>query len=507
MKLHFQMLPNEHWWGGMVKKGHMLPMTSQGVWHLDPDDTQESDQFAPLFLSSCGRYVWSERPFVLDAQDGEVTCSGTGDICLHEGFGTLREAYLAACKMHFPFTGTLPDSLFFTLPQYNTWCELCTEQTAEGILNYAKGILAQGLPAGILMIDNGWQEDFGVFEFNLRKIPDPKGMMDALHRMGFTVMLWVTPIIASAGARYEQLLDEGWLIRTAQGEPAIRKWWSGYSAILDLTNPDAASWFHGQLQSLMTRYGIDGFKFDAGDGYFYADDDLVHTPMLGREQTAVFDKIGAMYPLNELRAVWKYGGQPIVSRLHDKRHTWDESGLNTLIPQTIMQGLLGYSYCCPDMMGGGIVDYFQHRSLLDEELFVRWAQANACMGMLQMSVAPWRILSAENSARVVAAMQMHVSLGPRIYELARHAAATGEPIVRHMAYQFPGQGFEGVCTQFMLGSDLLVAPVLEKGATDKTVCLPLGRWQSENGDIYPGGQRVTLPVTLDTLPIFTLISN
>lgn len=501
-QLDFSMLQGEAWWGGSVHYGHQMPLTAQSRMTVDPDHGRENDQFAPLYVSSNGRYLWSERPFVLQAEEGKITCRGAGEILLEEGFHDLRGAYQAACRAHFPFTGTLPDQRFFTQPQYNTWIELGTDQTTENILRYARGILEHGLPAGILMIDGGWQEDYGVFEFHKGKVPDPAYLVHELHRMGFGVMLWTSPIVGSAGANYKQLRDKGYLLLNKDGVVAIREWWSGYSAVLDLSNPEAAEWYHGELHRLMECYGVDGYKFDAGDVYFYQDDDRSHVPMLAREQTAVFNEVGSHYALNEFRAAWKFGGQPIVSRLHDKNHSWTEFGLNTLIPHTLVQGLLGYAYCCPDMVGGGMIGCFEMGQKMDEELFVRWAQANAFMGMMQMSVAPWRVLNEVNANRVIDALKLHASMGESFYQMAQEAAQTGEPITRHMGYVFPGQGLEKVTGQFMLGERLLVAPVLQKGATEKTVWLPKGHWRSWKGEILQGGGKVTLPVTIDDIPRF-----
>lgn len=156
----------------------------------------------------------------------------------------------------------------------------------------------------------------------------------------------------------------------------------------------------------------------------------------------------------------------IVARLHDKYHSWNDFGLNTLIPHTLLQGLLGYAYCCPDMVGGGILDCFNKGQKMDEELFVRWAQANALMGMMQMSVSPWRVLNEENAPEWSMPETARFS-GRHLLPAGAECRQTGEPITRHMAYAFPGQGFESVSTQFMLGDRLLAAPVLEKGATEK----------------------------------------
>ncbi len=502
--LQVKILENEYWWGGSVNRGHEMPIHGNSKCSFDLLGDGETDQFAPLMVSSKGRYVWSEEAFTVDACDGVMELKGTDEIVLHDGFENLRGAYLAAMKAHFPFTGEMPDSLFWSVPQYNTWIELGTNQTTEGILNYAKGILEHGLPAGVLMIDGGWQEEYGVYEeFHKGKVPDPKFLVDQLHELGFTVMVWVSPIIASAGTRYKYLRDRNYLVRDVNGEIAVRKWWSGYSAVLDFTNPDAVAWMEGQLNTLVEKYGVDGFKFDAGDTYFYKDDDIIFEPTLARNHTLYFNQFGERYKFNEFRAAWKSGGRPIVARLHDKYHSWNEFGINTLIGHTVVQGLLGYAYNCPDMVGGGIIDCFGENSSLDEELFVRWAQANAMMGMMQISIAPWRVLSDENANRVINAIKLHEKFGDLFLKLAVEASKTGEPVVRHMAYVFPDENFEETNGQFMVGNDIMVAPVLEKGATTKVVKFPAGNWKDSNGKIYEGNFEAKIPVDMDTILYFT----
>ena len=143
---------------------------------------------------------------------------------------------------------------------------------------------------------------------------------------------------------------------------------------------------------------------------------------------------------------------------------------------------------------------------MDEELFVRWAQANALMGMMQMSIAPWRVLSPESYAMVKDAISLHEKFGPIFYDLAVHASKTGEPIVRHMAYEFPEQGYEAVNDLFMLGSDYLVAPVVEKGQREKIVRLPEGaRWINDRGEEFEGGTTVTEAAPLDRLVYYKKI--
>lgn len=496
------MLPGECWWGALAHCGHMMPLDERSRTTVDPCGGQDLDEGAPLFLSSMGRYLWSRSAFSFQADAGRIICRGADEILLREGYGTLRGAYQAACAAHFPPSGALPDARFFSRPQYNTWIELGTNQSADAILGYARSIVTHGMPSGILMIDEGWAQDYGVFEFNPRRIPDPRSLMDALHALGFSVMLWVTPLVAAAGAQFKRLRDSGMLLRDRDGEIAIRQWWNGFSAVMDLTNPNTRDWLDGELHRLMAETGADGFKFDAGDRYFYRDDDRPFRPATAREQTEIYNAFGARYALNEFRAAWNYGGKPIVARLQDKRHSWGTDGLRALIPNTILQGLLGYACCCPDMVGGGDIGSFDRNQPLDGELFVRWAQASACMGMMQMSISPWRVLSREYAALTMEAMRLHSGLAGEILALAEHARQTGEPLVRALCYVFPGEGLEHVDDCFMLGDDLLVCPVLQKGAAQRTVRLPRGKWLSWRGETLQGGRSVTFDVRLCDIPRF-----
>lgn len=494
---------SEYWWGGCVNLGHEMPYTRDSDAEFDLLGGSENDQFAPVMVSSKGRYIWSDGCFSVKIKNGIMNFCGSDKFELGEGYENLRGAYLAVMQRHFPFTGSMPDELFWRMPQYNTWIGLGTDQTTEKILAYAKEIIENGLLPGVLMIDGGWQEDYGILEFHRGKIPDPKYLINQLHNMGFKVMLWVSPIVSSAGTRFKMLRDKGYLIRQRDGEVAVRKWWSGYSAVLDFTNPEAVKWFWSELDSLTDRYEVDGFKFDAGDKYFYEDDDIIFKPTPAREQTAAFNAVGERYCFNEFRAAWKFGGRAIVARLHDKYHTWNDFGINTLIPHTILQGLCGYAYCCPDMVGGGILDCFNKEQKLDGELFVRWAQANALMGMMQISQLPWRALSPEHSELVKAAVRLHEDFSDVFLKLARNAAETGEPIIRHMTYVFPDEGFETISDQFMLGNDILAAPVITPKTVKRSVKLPRGKWKDDRGTVFDGGVTVSEDTPLDRILYFT----
>ncbi|MEV7623884.1 glycoside hydrolase family 31 protein [Actinoplanes sp. NPDC089786] len=488
----------ERWWGGAVADGALMPFgpghRRDLAWSAGrPDDPGHGpNQSAPLLLSSAGRYIWSERPFTFEVGAGELRVSGD-DLVLDRAGGSLGDAFRGASARFFPPSGRAPARELFTGPQYNTWIEMPYTPTQDQVLGYARRVLDAGLPPGVLMIDDCWSPGYGTWRFDRARFPDPRGMIDRLHEQGFSVMLWLVPFVSPDSATFRDLERRGLLVRDVTGDTAIRRWWNGYSAVLDATDPDGVAWLHGELDALVADHGVDGFKFDAGDLHFYRG-----TSAEPVDHCEAWARAGERYPFNEFRACWKRGGRPLAQRLHDKPPSWTGDGLASLIPELVAQGLIGHAFTCPDMVGGGEIDAVTRAGAVDQEFFVRYAQIAALAPMTQFSILPDRVLDARHRAAVRAALDIRRTLLPLILDLVDHAAATGEPIVRPMAYH----GFEHVNDQFLLGPDLLVAPVLHPGAAERTVLLPPGRWDADNGETLTGPATISTPVDLERIPHF-----
>jgi alpha-glucosidase len=507
---------DERWWVGVVSESHRMPLhRSSPAFEIDLLGTTAGNQVQPLLLSTRGRYAWSEEPFRLSFGDGTIRLvSDKGAIRSGRPGGTLREAALHAGASFFPPSGQIPDPMLFTHPQFNTWIELTYDQNQRDVLAYARAIVANGFPPAVLMIDEGWAEGYGVWDFHRGRFPDPKGMMDELHGLGFKVMLWVCPYIQADGKHFTELFHDRsrvvWL-RSAKdpGQPAILRWWDGYSAVTDLTSPAGRAFFTGQLRRLVEAYGVDGFKLDGGDAEHYAQSSMltgavaVDASATPNRHTEVFAQVGLDFPLNEYRACWKMGGQPLAQRLRDKEHTWED--LRKLVPGMVNLGLMGYPFSCPDLIGGGEYLSFRNLAAVDQELIVRAAQVHALMPMMQFSVAPWRVLSPENLANCRRAAALHTERGGEILALARESAKTGEPIVRPLEYAWPHRGYADVLDQFLLGPDILVAPVVEKGARKRRLVIPPGRWRGDDGTVVEGPTSVEIDVPLERLPWYRRI--
>jgi len=504
MDISVKMQENEYWYGVAVNHGTKFPLSAQSEFTFCPTSQYTGNQEAPLMLSSKGRYIWSELPYDIYVKDGVISLTnGADDLTLYEGFGTLRGAFIDASSRFFPANGVIPPENFFVKPQYNTWAELIYDQCQDKILSYAHGIIDNNLPAGILMIDDGWMRYYGSREFNLARFPDARAMMKELHELGFEVMLWMCPFISPDSAEFRELASKDMLVKNNDGSVAIRNWWNGFSAVLDMSNPSTAAWLDDFLAELM-EMGADGFKFDAGDVYYYKNDDITYGNVSAHDQCELWAKLGLKYKYNEYRTTYKCAGLPLVERLCDKAHNWD--AVAKLIPDALTQGILGYPYGCPDMIGGGsFTDFLPGAPSLKPELFARYAQVAALMPMMQYSAAPWRVLDEYHAEICREAGRLHLKYADKIIALARHASKTNEPIIRYMEYEFPGEGFEAVTNQFMIGSDLLCAPVTESGVVSRNVKLPHGNWKYADGTVYSGGTEVNVPAPVNVLPYFEKI--
>ncbi|WP_298061842.1 glycoside hydrolase family 31 protein [uncultured Rikenella sp.] len=506
-KSEIPVLTGEKWWGAFTALGNMMPLSEKNTGPYSLGSNNEQNQAVPFLVSNYGRYIWSETPFDFTFDGAKISIdSPTGGVQVVKAGKNLREAFILGKNAHFKSDGQLPPALFFSRPQYNTWIELQYDQNQADIEKYAADLLANGFPAGILMVDDNWQRYYGNFDFKAERFPDPKGMIDRLHGKGFKVMLWISPFVSPDSPEFREAQAAGYLIRQkGSDKAALIPWWNGFSACYDLTNPKAFDHLRQTLKRLQDEYGVDGFKFDAGDTYFYnpQTQDYYDTTARAVDHLRKWAELGTHFPYNEYRACWGMQGYPLVQRLSDKNNSWD--ALRTLIPEMLNAGIMGYPYTCPDMVGGGQVADFsaEAQEQLDQDLIVRSAQLQAMMPMMQFSVAPWRVLDKEHLGYCLAAARLHEKMAPYILETARQAALTGEPIVRYMEYMYPKNGFSDCRDQYMLGAKYLVAPILTPDGK-RTVRLPRGVWVDDLGQRFKGPLVIEVSAPTGRIPYYEL---
>lgn len=510
-----KILDGEYFWGGDVASATEMPLTKDSVYERD-FSIEVHNQFMPFFISSKGRYVWSDRSFKIWVENGELCFEGDCDFELYEGGSCLRDAYLEIMEKHFPFEDSrkngksLPRE-FFKTAQFNTWVEFTYYPNQKSVLKYAHEVIDNGFDPGILIIDEGWHTRYGLWEFDLHKFPDPRAMIEELHSLGFIVMLWVTPMVTADGVDFTQATGKLFnpdeydklFLRNSQGKVALIEWWNGFSAILDFRKECDRNFLASKLDFLMKEYGVDGFKFDGGSYTIYGHQSMINgTPRPDHDQeelNVAWNEFGAKYTFHEYKDTFKGGGKLTIQRICDRSHSWEHGGITTLIPCAILQGLFGHPFICPDMIGGGQwTDEFENGFAIDEELFVRMAQASCLFPMMQFSRRPWKL--SNNAFKLIKdSYELHKSMSEEIIRLVSDAEKTGEPILRTLEYNDPHNGYATINDQFMLGTDILVCPITTKSTVEKRVTLPKGTWISCDGDVYEGRQALMFNTPVERL--------
>ncbi len=418
---------------------------------------------------------------------------------------------------------------------------------------FAHEIIDNGFPYHVLEIDDRWQTHYGDLEFDPERFSDPKKMIHDLHEMGFKVTVWVIPFFHPNSKFGQKGAQAGYFAKDGSGAPYLVNWWQGKGYLLDVTNPEALVWYKGNLDRFKDEMGLDGYKFDAGEGKYAHTEAVFSQPLCTKNNyTHRYVKwISENYGFCEVRSGWNNQTSPIFFRLWDLWSTWGyDNGLRSIIPSTLAMSLAGYPFVFPDMIGGnayftfprnrflnwilqrivvpimerkvksqsdspedetlGLADvpHFLEKSTLfgypTPELMIRWAQANVFLQVMQFSLAPWDFGKECNEICRQAA-ELHLDFVPTLQKFARQAVDTGEPIIRPVFWLAPSDEDALICDdQFLVGDEILVAPILYPKQISREVYFPPGTWRDHwSGELITGPTIVeNYPAPLNKLPFF-----
>ncbi|XP_019631326.1 PREDICTED: uncharacterized family 31 glucosidase KIAA1161-like [Branchiostoma belcheri] len=392
-----------------------------------------------------------------------------------------------------------PDERMIHSPIWSTWAQFQRNITQDIILQFADDIKSYGFSNSQLEIDDDWSIYYGDDFDNLR-FPDPRQMVDELKNKGFRVTLWIHPFANFDSDMFREGLDKRYLAGMVSGGcctatvPAIVRWWvpNGVASIVDMTNPAATVWFKERLRKMQQDYGIDSFKFDAGEVNYLPSNFITARPLENNNEftTLYADFATEFGPMIEVRAAYRNQEIPVFVRMMDKDSHWGyDKGLKTLIPTALTFSILGYPYILPDMIGGNGYDGVYP----DRELFIRWLEVTAFLPCMQFSIVPWQY-DQEVVDLTLRYIELHeTTVTPLILRYADEAIATGDPIIRPLWWIAPRDKTSlTIDSEFLIGDKMLVAPILDQGATTRDVYLPPGyRWRDENtNEVYEGGQTL-----------------
>jgi alpha-D-xyloside xylohydrolase len=377
---------------------------------------------------------------------------------------------------------------------------------------------------------------------------DERALTDLYHQWGYKVTTYVNSFVCQDHAAYAEGDRQGWFVKTQLGTTypmPYAAYLDSPSAIVDFSAPGATEWWHGLIDDALVN-GYDGWMEDFGE-YVPPDARLddgrtgveahnayctdyhraSHALTSDRPAFAQFVRCGYTGTAPFARIVW--GGDP----------TEDDSeadGLAAAVHQGLSMGLSGIGFWGSDI--GGFHSLFTSERT-STELLVRWLQFGAFSGIMRTQAEGYERpdQSGEHRAEVWdddvlphwrLLAELRTQLHPYIWAAAQEYRRTGTPLMRHLALAYPksppawgeGPAADAARFEFLFGPDLLVAPVVDMGATGRDVWLPPGDWidlwdllvfDEASGELRPDGAGVAtltgdrvvrVDAPLDRIPVF-----
>ena len=440
---------------------------------------------APVTADFGASYIGAQRLFMADEQ-----------IDLFVFFGSPKEIL----DEYTNITGKSPMPPLWS---FGTWMSRITYFSQDEGLDIAKKLRQHKIPADVIHFDTGW---FGVdwqcdYEFAKDRFPNPVGMLKQLANDGFHTCLWQLPYFTPKNRFFGEIIENDLHIRNAAGGMPVE------DAILDFSNPKAVSWYQSKIEGLM-KQGVSTIKCDFGEAAPY--NGFYHSGKGGLYEHN-------LYPLRYNKALWE-----VVERNHPgegiiwARSAWAGSqryalhwggdaatnniGMLGDLRGGLSFGLSGFSFWSHDM--GGFV------TASPEDIYRRWLPFGFLSSHTRAHGAPptepWLISESFTKAFRECA-EMKYRLMPYVYAQAKDCTERGLPMVRALFVEFPDDpGAWLVEDEYMFGSQILVAPLLESG-NSRMVYLPKGKWiDYQSGKVYDGGYQT---LTTGRIPAIILVRD
>jgi alpha-glucosidase len=387
------------------------------------------------------------------------------------------------------------------------------------------------LPLDVIHLDIDYMRGYRVFTFDQQRFPNPKALADKLGKQGIKLVTIVDPGVkheprTSAGDQryfvFEQGLEKNYFQRRANGDLFVPRVWPGESVFVDYTLPEARRWW-GDLHRVYTDNGIAGIWNDMNEPSDFVDQtgknqlDVVSydegeksTHAKNRNTFALLMSRATYEGLERLRPDQRpyvitraaYAGIQRYATMWtgDTNSTWDALALN--IPMFTSRGLSGQPFVGSDV--GGFI------GRANGELLVRSYQVSFLAPFCRnhkvidgYDSEPWRFGKYyEDIIRKY--LKLRYELLPFLYTTLEEAHRTGVPLFRPLLlnYQDDANTYN-LDDQFMIGEDLLVAPIVKPDVTRRLVYLPAGVWYDYwTNKKYTGGTMISVEAPLETVPLF-----
>ena len=440
---------------------------------------------APVTCDFGASYIGADRLFMADEQMDFFVFFGEPKDILYE---------------YTEITGKSP---LPPLWSFGTWMSRITYFSQQEGLEIARQLRAHRIPCDVIHFDTGW---FGVdwqcdYQFAKNRFENPVKMLKQLAKDGFHTCLWQLPYFTPKNRFFNEIIEKGLHVKNATGGMPVE------DAILDFSNPETVNWYQQKIEGLL-KQGVSTIKCDFGEAAPY-------NGFYNSGKGGLYEH--NLYPLRYNKALWE-----VVERNHPgegiiwARSAWagsqryalhwggDAATTNTGMLGDLRGGLSfglsGFSFWSHDM--GGFV------TASPEDIYRRWLPFGFLSSHTRAHGAPptepWLISESFTDAFRECA-EMKYKLMPYVWEQAKECSKLGLPMVRALLVEFPHDlGAWYVEDEYMFGSKILVAPLLESG-NSRNVYLPKGKWiDYQNGKVYEGGYQT---IEAGKIPAIILVKD
>ncbi|KUG06959.1 TIM-barrel domain-containing protein [Solirubrum puertoriconensis] len=386
-----------------------------------------------------------------------------------------------------------------------------TEAETEGI---ARKMRAGGFPIDGVVLDLYWfggTKRQGDFAWDAPNFPNPMRMMRRLDSAGVKTILISEPYVMRTSRNDALVRSRGLVGRDQKGQPyTVESFWAGPATLLDMFRPATRQWMWEQYDRLK-RDGVGGWWFDLGEPenqpfdmvYDGGTTRQIHNAYGQAWASILSENHYAKYPNERLFLLARSGWagmqrHSVFPWSGDINRSW--SGYQAQVPIMLGMGLSGVGYMHSDAGGFCVGPY-------DAELYTRWLQHSALSPILRPhgeGVPPEPVYYPEPYQSIVRRyVRLRYSLLPYLYTLAHDNTITGAPLARPMNYEHPtDERLANLNDQYLLGRDLLVAPVTQPGQRRRNVVLPTGTWADyHTGTPVRGGQTIGASAPLGDIPL------
>ena len=496
---------------------------------------RNSQASVPFMISSLGYGLLWNNPAVGRAVFGKNVTS-------FEAFSTQALDYWIVAgdtpaeliEAYGSVAGTVP-----MMPEYGLgfWqCKL-RYQTQEELLHVAREYKRQGLPIDVIVIDFFHWPHQGDWKFDPAYWPDPKARIEELKSMGIQLMVSIWPTVETDSENYEEMLENGYLIRCDRGVDASFTFFAN-TLPFDATNPEARGYVWAKVKEHYYDAGVRLFWLDEAepeyniydfDNYRYYSGTCLQTGNIYPScySQAFYDGMkaaGQTNIVNLVRCAWA-GSQKYGALVWSGDIPSTFGSMKNQLAAGLNMGIAGIPWWTTDIGGfyGGDPTNPEF-----QELFIRWFQWGAFCPVMRLhgdreprqpqygttggyfcaSGADNEVWSYGPEAFEICKKYLRLREEMRDYtrKLMEEAHTKGLPLMRAMFVEFPD---DPVCweleEQYMYGDKYLVAPILNLGQRARKVYLPSGcGWRLSDGSqqIFSGGQWTEVRAPLDTMPVF-----